>query len=151
MHFRSVKSKLQTGPGILLSGVTAGGKSAPLTLLTGKFLLTYWEKRGRKKRENWKEKKRRKIEKGKVENWKWKEEKFKNKEGIRGGLFSFQNHWNLVWVYQNGNFLPGKTISRREKIQEKLLAPSWKIFLLRPWLLLVRVMRVMISKIYWQF
>ena len=25
--------------------------------------------------------------------------------------FHFSNHWNLFWVYQNGNFLPGKSIS----------------------------------------
>ena len=45
-----------------------GGQSAPQRLLTGKFLLTYREKRGKEKRErgeNWVEK---------VENWKWKQE-----------------------------------------------------------------------------
>ena len=30
-------------------------------------------------------------------------------------LFTFENDENLFWVYQNGNFLPGKSISRREK------------------------------------
>ena len=48
----------------------------PQRLLTGKFLLTYREKRGKEKRENGG--KRRKIETGTVENWKenwkWKEE-----------------------------------------------------------------------------
>ena len=34
-------------------------------------------------------------------------------------LFTFENDENLFWVYQNGNFLPGKSISRREKNQEK--------------------------------
>ena len=46
--------------------------------------------------------------------------------------FHFQNHWNLFWVYQNGNFLPEKNISRREKNQENWLCPLWKIFLLTP-------------------
>ena len=36
-------------------------------------------------------------------------------------------------VYQNGNFLPGKIISRREKNQEKWFCPLRKISLLRPW------------------
>ena len=45
-----------------------GGRVPPQRLLTGKFLLTYREKRGKEKRErgeNWVEK---------VENWKWKQE-----------------------------------------------------------------------------
>ena len=33
-------------------------------------------------------------------------------------LFTFENDSNLFWVYQNGNFLPGKSISCREKNQE---------------------------------
>ena len=51
-----------------------GGGEGPQRLLTGKFLLTYQEKRGKKKRgrvENGEEKKE--IVKGKVGNWKWKE------------------------------------------------------------------------------
>ena len=47
-------------------------------------------------------------------------------------LFTFKNHWNLFWVYQNGNFLAGRSISRRGKNQEKWLCPLWKVFLLRP-------------------
>ena len=34
-------------------------------------------------------------------------------------LFTFENDENLFWFYQNGNFLPGKNISRQEKNQEK--------------------------------
>ena len=48
-------------------------------------------------------------------------------------FFTFQNHSNLFWVYQNGNFLPGKSISCQEKNQEKWLCPIRKIFLLRLW------------------
>ena len=62
-----------------------------------------------------------KMEKGKVENWKWKGDKLENEE--RTLFFTFQNHWNLLWVYQNGNFLPGKSISLWEKHQEKWLWP----------------------------
>ena len=47
-------------------------------------------------------------------------------------LFTFENDENLFWVYQIGNFLPGKSISRREKNQEKWLCPLRKICLLRP-------------------
>ena len=32
----------------------------------------------------------------------------------------------IKWVYQNGNFLPGKSISRREKIWKNDFAPSEK-------------------------
>ena len=39
-------------------------------------------------------------------------------------LFTFENDGNLFCVYQNGNFLPGKSISRREKNQEKTLPPQ---------------------------
>ena len=41
-------------------------------------------------------------------------------------LFTFENDENLFWVYQNGNFLPGKSISRREKITKNDFAPSEK-------------------------
>ena len=34
-----------------------------------------------------------------------------------------ENDWDLFWVYQNWNFLPGKSISRREKNQETWLCP----------------------------
>ena len=62
----------------LCSGVTAGGgreQSASLTLLTGIFC---WPTGKREAREKGKmEKERRKIEKGKVENWKWKGKNYK--------------------------------------------------------------------------
>ena len=38
-------------------------------------------------------------------------------------LFIFENDGNLFWVYQNGNFLPGKSISRREKKSGKITLP----------------------------
>ena len=55
------------------------------------------------------EQKRRKIRKGKVENWKWKEEKLQMRRGLFFlffWCFTFQNHQNLFWFYQNWNFLP---------------------------------------------
>ena len=48
-------------------------------------------------------------------------------------LCTFENDGDLFKVYQNGNFLPGKNISRREKKnQEKWLCPLRKISLLPP-------------------
>ena len=52
--------------------------------MTGKFILTYREKRGRENGE-----KRRKIEKGKVENWKCKEKKFKKSGNQERPFFFF--------------------------------------------------------------
>ena len=88
-----------------------GGKMPP-RLLTGKFLLTYREKRGKreKKKENGAEKKKNQ-----------KREGGKSYKMRRGLLFLF------VWVYQNGNFLPEKSISQQEKkIRKNDFAPSEK-------------------------
>ena len=41
-------------------------------------------------------------------------------------LFTFQNDWGLFWVYQNGNFLPGKSVCAGEKIRKNDFAPSEK-------------------------
>ena len=50
------------------------------------------------------------------------------------GFFStFQNPWNLFWIYQNGNFLPGKSISRREKSGKITLLPLKKYSSYAPW------------------
>ena len=117
------------------SGVTGGGQgghSAPQRLLTGKFLLTYREKRGKEKRErgeNWVEK---------VENWKWKQENVRKRgeDLFFFFFFFFSFHFwkrrKFVLGLPKWNFLPGKSISRREKNQEKWLCPLRKICLLRP-------------------
>ena len=87
-------------------------------------------KRGKwgKKKENWKrEDGKLKMEGGKVT--KWGEAFFFFFFFLP---FTFQNHWNLFWVYQNWNFLPGKSISHREKNLEKWLCPLRKMFLLHP-------------------
>ena len=85
-----------------------------------------------KRGENWEEKK---------ENWKRWKMKMEVGKVIKKSWgpffffflpFTFENDGNLFWVYQNGNFLPGKSISRREKNQEKWLCPLRKICLLRP-------------------
>ena len=42
-------------------------------------------------------------------------------------IFTFENDKNLFWVYQSGNFLSGKNISRQEKnIRKNYFAPSEK-------------------------
>ena len=108
------------------------GQSAPQRLLTGKFLLT--QERGKEKGKKGKgmkiDKKRRKI----VIK---KENCYKKRWGpffffFFFLLFTFENDGNLFWVYQNGNFLSGKSISRREKNQAKWLCLLRKICLLRP-------------------
>ena len=68
-----------------------------------------------------------------MEGGKFKTEggKFENEE--RTFYFLFASHFSkFVFVYQNGNFLLGKSILRREKNQEKWLGPLKKIFLLCP-------------------
>ena len=47
-------------------------------------------------------------------------------------LLTFQNHYNLFWVYQNGNFLPGKSISGRKKKSRKMTLPPQKNFSVTP-------------------
>ena len=97
---------------MMISGVTGGrgqGTECPPTLLTGKFLLIYREKRGNEKGENGEEKK---------ENWKGEGGKLK----MEGG--KVENHWNLFWVYQNGSFLAGKKHFTPGKNQENGFAPS---------------------------
>ena len=92
----------------------AGGKSAhPETSDREIFADVSGKKRQGKKGErgeNWEEK---------VENWKLKQENIIKRGEDFFLLFTFENDENLFWVYQNGNFLPGKSISRREKNQEK--------------------------------
>ena len=114
------------------SGVTgggAGGAECPPRLLTGKFLLTYREKRGKEKKgKGWKLSRKG----GKLEMEAGKRQKKRWGPFFFFLLFTFENDKNLFWVYQNGNLLPGKSISRREKNQEKWLRPLRKICLLRP-------------------
>ena len=117
------------------------------------------------------EQKRRKIEKVKVEKWKWFEEKLP-KWGedhlffvvclflflflfclfVCFLLFTFQNHWNLFWVYQNGTFLPGKSISRGNKIRKNDFAPSVKYSSYAPawsWTIMYNFTHCMIFWYFW--
>ena len=86
---------------------------------------TAWGSRGERKRgENWEETKENcKREGGKLKNGRWK--RLQNEERIFFFFFFlslFETTKILFWVYQIGNFLPGK----------KHFTPG-KIFLLRPW------------------
>ena len=85
--------------------------------------LTYREKRGKEKSENVAEKKKenRKREVGKL---KLKEELVQNEERkLFFFFFTFENHRNLFWVYQNGSFLPGKHFPPRKKSGKMTLPP----------------------------
>ena len=109
------------------------GGECPQRLLTGKFLLTCREKRGKEKREKWWKlrRKRRTIVKGNVENEKkgrWKSYKM---------IFSLSLHFSkplkfvLVlpkWKFSTGkkHFTPGKKISKND------FAPSEKNFPVTP-------------------
>ena len=114
--------------GTLPSGVTARGSAGcpkPPTLFTGKFLLTYREKRGKEKRENREEKK---------ENCKREGGKF-NMEGesikiSRWPFFSrFLNPLKFVWVYQNGNFYLERACQAEKS---DFAPPPWKNIPLTP-------------------
>ena len=114
-------------------GGGAGGRVPPRDFWPGNFCWPIGEKkRGREKMEKGEtEKKRRKIVKGKVENWEWKEG-LVSKWGedlfffLSFFAFTFQNDKNLFWVYQNGNFLPEKAFHAGKKIRKNDFAPSEK-------------------------
>ena len=110
-------------------------QSVPKTLLTGKFLLTYWEKRGKEKGKM--ERKRRIIGKEKVENWIWKEEMLQN-DKMRTQpfffFFFFAFHFSKPLKFVLGlpkwEFSTGKKAFRaRKKKQKKWLRPLWKMTL----------------------
>ena len=110
------------------SGVTGGGGGGecPLTLLTGKFLLTYREKRSKEKKGKWRRKE------GKSKKGRWKIENGRGEKlEMRRWFFFFALQFlkPLKWflVYQYGNFLPEKAFHAGKK----WLCPLWKIFLLR--------------------
>ena len=73
-----------------------------------------WCRKGKSKKERWKIENL-KMEGGKVT--KWGEDLF--------FFFTYQNHWNLFWVYQNGNFLTGKkAFHAGKKIRKNDFAPA---------------------------
>ena len=119
-------------------GVGQGAECLPRDFWPGNFCWPTRKKRGKEKMEKGEmEKKRREIVKRKVENWKWEEGKLQNEERtfFFFRLFTFQNHWNLFWVYEmeKWKFSSGKRHFTPGKNQEKLICPLRKIFLLRPW------------------
>ena len=119
------------------------GQSAPrVSCMTGKFLLTCLEKRGKEKRENGE--KRRKIEKGKVENLKC-EEYSKSYKMRRGPLDLFFFFFFLFFsLLKTTEICFGSTKmeifywekafhARKKIIRKNGLCSLRKIFLLRPW------------------
>ena len=146
----------------MIIGVTSGGRVPPRDFLTGKFLLTYREKRGKEKREREKMKgKRRNI----VENCKLKEGKLQNEERtylffcfffVFVFVFCFVLFSFFVWLFfcfvllcffyfslfKTTKICFGctkmeiiyreKALRAGKKYQEKWLCPLRKLFLLRP-------------------
>ena len=149
---------------ICVSGIT-GRQSAPQRLLSGKFLLTYWEKVARKKLKRGEEKKENWKNDGKVSKWGDYPPFFL----LFSFLFSFflsffffffllfsfemkmakivpkwgEDPFFLLSLFKTAQICFGctkmeifyreKSISHREKNQEKWLCPLRKIFLLCPW------------------
>ena len=105
------------------------GAECPPRLPTGKFLLTYREKIGKKKKE--KGSKRRKIEKAKVKNLKWGKDHFFF--FFFFFFFIFENDLNLFWSTKMEIFYQEEAFHAGRKNQEKQPCPLWKIFLLRLW------------------
>ena len=116
-----------------LSGVTAGGQSAPDTSHRESADLEEKERTGKKGKWRRKEgksiKERWKREGGKVT--KWGED--------------LQIHWNLFWVNQNGNFLPGKAFHAGEKIRKNDFPPL-KNFPLTPLCRLIAFLTALIFR-----
>ena len=92
------------------SGITVGGgaECSPDTSHQENFCWPTWKRETRKKGKM--EKKEGKSKKGR---WKIANGRRKSYK-MRSLLFTFQNHQNLFWVYQNGNFLPGKKIRKND-------------------------------------
>ena len=78
---------------------------------------------------------RKKIVKGKVENWKWKEGKVPNwgEDFFFFFAFHFSKRWKFVSGVPKWKFSTGKKNFTRKKIRKKDFATSEKNFLLRPW------------------
>ena len=64
------------------------------------------------------------MEKEKEENWKWNKGKLQNEEKTFSSLLF--KPLKFVLGVPNGNFLPGKNISHREKNRKNDFAPSEK-------------------------
>ena len=109
-------------------GAGRGGRVSPRDFSPGNFCWPIGKREGRKKGKM--EKENRKREDGKLKIGgkvaKWGEDLVFVLFLFLFLLFTFQNHWNLFRVYQNGNFLSGKSISHREKIRKNDFAPSEK-------------------------
>ena len=103
-----------------------GGRVPPCHFSPGNFCWPTTKREARKKgKMEKKRKKNQKKGKWKIENGRGKSDKMRRRpwgpfffpsSSFFFFLLTFQNHWNLFWVYQNGYFLHGKSISRREKI-----------------------------------
>ena len=118
---------------ILFSGVTGGGKVPPRDFWLDNFCWPIGKKEPRKKGKRVKiEKKRRKIVKEKVENWKWKVEKLQNEERT-----FFSSHFSKPlkfvlglpkWKFSTGKkyFRPGGGYSHVKAYGD--VPPKWVTF-----------------------
>ena len=110
------------------SGITVGEGvwgECPLRFFTGKFLLTYWEKRGEEKKWKWRTKG------GKLYKWRWKIENGRGKkyanEQRTFSAFHFLKQLKFVLGLPKWKFSTGKKcFTPAGKNQEKWLCPLWK-------------------------
>ena len=129
-YLESIIHSLLTSRRFTSSYVKGRGGRVPPRLLSGKFLLTYREKRGKQKKvrgvksgENWEENKENCQREGEKLKMKFKVEKLQNEERTFFFFFSFLSFFSLFKTHK---------ICFRSANQETWLCPFRKIFLLRP-------------------
>ena len=125
-------------------GAGGRGQSAPRDFWPGNFCWSTRKIPGKErqgKKGKWRRKEG-KSKKKKKRRWKIEYGRRKSYKMMRGPFFFFFFFFSLhfskplkfvLGLYQNGNLLPGKSISCQEKNQKKMTLPLWKIFLLLPW------------------
>ena len=106
-----------------ICGIT-GEAECPLTLLTEKFLLTHWEKRGKEKRENGEEKKENQKRKG--GKLKMKGGKLQNDKFLFLFPFTFKTTEICSGSTKMGIFYREKAFQTGKIIRKNDLAPSEK-------------------------
>ena len=118
-----------------LNGITGqggGGAECPWHFSPGNFCWPTGKKGARKKRKTERKKENLNRKRWKIENGRGKGMNMSRR------LFFFACHF-LFGVYQNGQFLPGKSYFTGKLPGENWLCPLWKIFLLRHFNILVHL------------
>ena len=109
-----------------------GGRSAPLETFDREISADLQGKERQGKKGKWS----RKEGKSKKGRWKIENGRKKGYQMRRGLFFPLLKTTEMLWVYQNGNFLPAgkRHFTPGKKIRKNDFAPL-KIFLLRPYMI----------------